>query len=365
MEPEATILKGCERKDRRMSIPAYWALPLQIVCDAVNQDATPEAARARIAASIARADRLLEASRRFMGHDIKLVVLPEYAFTGFPMGESTPLWRAKAAFDPTGAEYAALSAMAARQGVYLAVSAYETDALFPALYLQTSSLIAPDGTFAYRYRRLISLYGPSPLDIWERYLDAYGADAIFPVADTPLGRIAPIASEEVLYPEIVRAFGARGAQVFAHSTSEIALSAPTSPKNIAKAARAIENMAYVVSANTAGITGCPAPEASADGYSKIVDFHGRTLVEAAQGESMSAAGEIDLAALARWRRRPGLGNIRSRLPMALFAETYAGLEGAPRSALLDESGAVTTPAPDFYRARQTRAIEALDKAGLL
>jgi predicted amidohydrolase len=348
-----------------MSIPAYWAMPLQLVCDAVNQDATAEAARARIAAAIARTGVVLEAARRFMGHDIKLVVLPEYAFTGFPMGEDTPTWRAKAAFDPAGPEYAALADIAGREGVYLAVSAYETDAAFPDFYFQTSSLIAPDGTFAYRYRRLISLYGPSPLDIWDRYLDVHGADAIFPVADTPLGRIAPIASEEVLYPEIVRAFGAKGAQVFAHSTSEIALGAPVSPKNIAKAARAIENMAYIVSANTAGITGCPAPEASADGFSKIVDFHGRTLVEAAQGESMSAAGEIDLAALARWRRRPGLGNIRSRLPMALFAETYAGLEGAPRGALLDESGAVTTPTPDFYRARQARAIEALDKAGLL
>jgi deaminated glutathione amidase len=343
---------------------AFWALPLQMTCDSVNADQTASEARGRIMRSIARAHALIAGSIRFVGNDVKLVVLPEYVFTGFPMGEGTALWKAKAAFDLNGPEYAALAGLAGSLDVHLAVSAYENDPAFPDLYFQVCSLILPDGGFAYRYRRLISLYSPSPLDVWDRYLEVHGRAGLFPVADTALGKLAPIASEEVLYPEIVRAFAAQGAETFCHSTSEIA-SALASPKNIAKAARAIENMAYVVSANTAGIENCPVPLASSEGSSKVVNFHGQTLGEASLGESLSGAAEIDLEALRRWRRRPGLHNIRSRLPTELFAETYAGMTGAQRGFLLDENGAVKPPEPASYRARQTEMIEKLDKAGVI
>nr|WP_241095007.1 hypothetical protein [Marinicauda algicola] len=54
-------------------------------------------------------------------------------------------------------------------------------------------------------------------------------------------------------------------------------------KNIAKQARAIENLAYVVSANTAGMTGTPIPQNSADRGSKIVDPRGVILAERRAG----------------------------------------------------------------------------------
>ena len=40
--------------------------------------------------------------------------------------------------------------------------------------------------------------------------------------ETEIGRIAAIASEEILYPEIARALALRGAEVFIHSSSEAA-----------------------------------------------------------------------------------------------------------------------------------------------
>ena len=140
-------------------------------------------------------------------------------------------------------------------------------------------ILDDSGNQVLRYRRLISLYAPSPHDVWDRYLDAYGIEGVFPVADTPLGRLACIASEEILYPEVARALGMRGAEVLLHSTSEVG-SPELTPKDIAKRARAIENMAFVVSANTAGISGVDMPLGSADGMSKIVDDQGRVLAAA-------------------------------------------------------------------------------------
>jgi predicted amidohydrolase len=51
------------------------------------------------------------------------------------------------------------------------------------------------------------------------------------------------------------------------------------PKDVAKRARAIENLAYVVSANTAGMEAVPFLDETCDRLSKIIDFQGRVLVE--------------------------------------------------------------------------------------
>lgn len=68
-----------------MSTPdPYIALALQTTCDAVNADQTTEAARVRMAAAIARIRNQVIGSKRFIGQDVRLVVLPEYFLTGFP-----------------------------------------------------------------------------------------------------------------------------------------------------------------------------------------------------------------------------------------------------------------------------------------
>ncbi len=67
--------------------PAYRALALQTACHAVNGSVDVREARARIAANIARIGHQLRAAKGFIGPDVRLVVLPEYFATGFPMGE--------------------------------------------------------------------------------------------------------------------------------------------------------------------------------------------------------------------------------------------------------------------------------------
>jgi len=344
-------------------ILAYRALALQLTCHAINDCPDRAAARRRMRENIDRADRAIQGSKAFLGPDLKLVVLPEYLLTSYPLGDTIPGWLDKAGLEPKGAEYEALGRVAERNGVYLAGNAYEGDSHFPGLYFQTSFCIAPSGEVVLRYRRLISMFAPTPHDVWDRYLDIYGLDGVFPVARTAIGRLAAIASEEILYPEIARALALRGAELFLHSSSELG-SPLLTPKDIAKRARALENICYVVSANTAGIADVAMPFASADGMSKIVDYLGQVRAEAAYGESANAVAEIDLAALRRYRRRPGMGNMLSRQRLEVLAATYAGTV-YPANTMLDGAGGVVVPDRSHFVDTQRRVIERLAKAGVI
>lgn len=346
----------------------YSALALQLRTHCVNACPDRESARARMAENIARVRRAVAGSKAFIrqysGEDARLVVLPEYFLTGFPMGDTVPAWRDKAALDISGPEYEALAAIAADFDLYLAGNAYEVDPHFPELYFQCCFILGPDGGVVLRYRRMISLSGPTPYDVWDKYLDLYGLDGVFPVADTPIGRLAAIASEEILYPEIARCHAMRGAEVFIHPTSEAGLP-QDSIKETARRARALENLAYVVSANSAALLDNPVPAESTTGMSKVVDYHGLVLAEAMPGgETMVANATIDLAALRAARRRTGLINMLSRQPFQAYAESYAGAQFRAPNALL-QGEQVKVPQRDDFVAGQRADIERLAKAGLI
>ncbi len=313
---------------------SYTALALQIRCDAVNRFATRTEVRQQMQQTVQRVRTQIAASKAFIGADLRLIVLPEYFLTGFPMGESIMQWRDHACLAIDDPIYQELAEICTKHRVFLAGNAYETDPHFPELYFQTSFLLSDLGQQALRYRRLISMYAPTPHDVWSKYLAIYGIDAVFPVADTSIGRFAAIASEEILYPEIARAHALRGAEIFLHCTSEVG-SAQLTPKAIGKRARAYENMAYVISANSAGIAGTAIPEQSTDGMSAVIDYKGSLLAEAGFGESMVAFATIDLHALRNWRRRPGMANLLSRQRTELFAPVYAEHGIYPANTLID------------------------------
>jgi len=304
--------------------PAYRALALQARCRSVNAARDRAEARAWMKESIDRLRGQIASSVRFIGADCRLVVLPEYVLTGHPVGESFEVWADLAAIEPDGPEEEGLASIARDLKIFLAANAYESDPNFPEIYFQACLVFDPAGATVLRYRRMHSLLTPTPWDVWDRYLEVYGIDGTFPVAKTEIGNLACIASDEILFPELARCFAIRGAEVFCHSTSEAA-SPNITPKDIAKRARAMENMAYVVSANTGGIEGSPIPGDSTDGKSQIADFLGRVLVEAAPGESMTAFSEIDIGALRRERQRPGMGNLLSRARPAAFANAVGGI----------------------------------------
>ena len=347
----------------------YSAMAIQLTARSLEQLPDIAATRAAMLEHIAEIEAPVRSSaifvQQYSGKPVKLVVLPEYLFTSFPGRIGITEFAQRVGWASDGPEYQALGAVAERLGVFLAGNAYETDGAFPGLYFQTCFIIAPCGEVVLRYRRLISMFAPSPHDVWETYLDKYGLEGVFPIARTEIGNLAAIASEEILYPEIARALALRGAEIFCHSSSEAGSPIATN-KDIAKQARAFENLAYVVSANTAGISGTAMPLSSAEGNSQIVDWKGRVIAQSGDGETFTAFATMDLAALREARRTPAMTNYLARQRPALFAEAYA----APAEPFrgpdgMIEGGKATIPDRDYFRRAQEEVIERLIKAGVI
>lgn len=345
----------------------YAAVAMQLTARSLESCADDGAARAQMLSHIASLEGQIRTAAIFIeqysGRKVRLAVLPEYLFTSYPGRISISDFARRAAFAADGPEYAALGALAQKLGLFIAGNAYESDAHFPDFYFQTSFIVDPAGDVIVRYRRLLSMFAPSPHDVWDAYLDHYGIDAVFPVARTAIGNLACIASEEILYPEIARALAFRGAEVFAHSSSEIGSPLAT-PKDIAKRARAWENMAYVVSANTAGISGTAMPLASADGNSQVVGPSGKLLAQSLSGETYTAFAEIDVEHLRALRRVPAMTNSLARQRPSLFAGVYAAAVGQPGNTML-EGGAAKVPEREAFKRMQELAIERLAKAGVI
>lgn len=344
--------------------PAYRAIAYQMPCPAVNRLPDRASARARMSETLDGLQAKLRGAKGFIGPDVRLVVLPEYFLTGFPLGDPIPVWADKAALEIDGPEYERLGRIAQDLGIFLAGNAYEQDPHFPNSYFQTSFVVDDSGSVVLRYRRLISMFAPSPYDVLDLYLEHYGADALFPVADTAIGRLACIASEEILYPEIARIHALKGAEVLLHSSSEALYDGGKTQKDIAKQARAMENLCWLVSANSAGITDTDLPIHGTDGMSKIVDHRGHVVIAAGQGETATAEAEIDLAASRRYRRRPGMPNLLARQPIGLYAAAYAGAGIHPANTMVQD-GAFTIPERALFVERQKKVIAALAERGAI
>ncbi len=112
-------------------IDSFRALALQVTCHAVNQATDHQEARLLMQKTIDRLGQQIAASIAFIGFDCRLIVLPEYFLTGFPMGESLAVWAEKACLEMAGAEYEGLGKIAQKHSIFLAGNAYEIDPNFP------------------------------------------------------------------------------------------------------------------------------------------------------------------------------------------------------------------------------------------
>ncbi len=355
------------KKQTMTDIETYSAVAMQLAARSIEKTPDKVTARKQMMAMIGEVESKIRSAtvfiKQYAGSPVKLAVLPEYLLTSYPGRISIPDFADKAALEVGGPEYEALGAMAQRLGMFIAGNAYELDEDFPGLYFQACFIIAPSGEVVLRYRRLNSMFAPTPHDVWSRYLDIYGLDGVFPVAKTEIGNLAAIASEEILYPEIARALALRGAEIFAHSSSEIGSPLDT-PKDIGKRARAQENMAYVISANTAGIEETSLPLASADGNSMVVDYKGRVMSESNTGETFTAFADIDIGALRAARRKPAMTNFLARQRLELFTATYAGNSPQKADGLI-QNNEVQSPDREYFLRTQEQTIERMIKDGLI
>ena len=315
--------------------PEYTGVAMQVSVKGVNRCTDRASARARINENLRRIGEYTTTAAGFLkffyGVPVRLVALPEYAVTGFPMKESPAEWRDRACLEQNGPEYEELGRIAQKNDLFLSGNVYEIDPAFPELYFQTCFIIGPNGNVILRYRRLTSCFEPTPHDVWDKYLDVYGPESIFPVARTEIGNLAMMPCGEILWPETARCLTLRGAEVILHPTSDHGRTEFMAWES-AKRTRAAENMVYLVSANAGGIEGGP-PSGQNTGHSKIFDFQGRVLADTkSAGESTRAFAVIDVEMLRRARCTPGglFGvNRLARLRVEAYAPVYAAASFYP------------------------------------
>jgi hypothetical protein len=139
--------------------------------------------------------------------------------------------------------------------------------------------------------------------VYTEYIDKYGYEYLFPVADTPIGKLCTVICFDMNFGETHRAMVKRGAEIIIHPTSE--------PHNmrrrgwdIARHVRAFENTAYVLTAGHGGeFRGASSgfPGAMQRGYSKVVSYDGSLQCVADGPGSVPLVGSIDMKALRRAR----------------------------------------------------------------
>src|SRR5262249_45561850 len=130
-------------------------------------------------------------------------------------------------------------------------------------------------------------------------------EPLFPVVETPIGRIGCAICYDWLFPEAIRQLAANGAELLLRVSAYMDPWGATEPMNwwtIINRARAIENVAYVVAANQ-GASLRHYPPYSWPGGSQVVDFDGRLLAEASPGPGERiVVAAVDVSALRHERQ---------------------------------------------------------------
>jgi predicted amidohydrolase len=158
----------------------------------------------------------------------------------------------------------------------------EVDSRWTGVVFNTTCLIGPEGIL-YKYRK-VNTWIPYEVHASPHDLEGYD-EPLFPVADTPIGRIGCAICYDWLFPEAIRQLAANGAEVLVRVSAYMDPWGATEPMDwwtIVNRCRALENTAYVVAANQ-GASLKHYPPYSWPGGSQVIDFEGRILAQASPG----------------------------------------------------------------------------------
>ena len=238
---------------------------------------------------------------------VRLVVFPEFAHAA-PIYQSVSELLDKLAVEIPNDHTERLTEKARQHGIYVqSGSMLEVDARWPGHVFNTSCLIGPEGIL-YKYRK-VNTWIPYEVHTSPHDLDGYD-EPLFPVADTPIGRLGCAICYDWLFPEALRQLAANGAEVLIRVSAYMDPWGSTEPMNwwgVVNRCRALENTAYVVAANQ-GASLQHYPPYSWPGGSQLVDFDGRLLAEATPGPGERiVTAPIDISAL-RHERETRIGH---------------------------------------------------------
>lgn len=228
---------------------------------------------------------------------VKLVVFPEFAHAA-PVFETAKELIKKLAVEIPNEHTERLYQKAKEYNIYVQTGTMlEVDKKYPNALFNTTCLIAPEGIL-YKYRK-VNPWIPFEVHTSPHDIEGY-EEPLFPVADTPIGKLGTAICYDWLFPEVLRQLAANGAEVLIRVSAYMDPWNATAPMDwwtIINRARAIENTAYVVAANQAASLK-HYPPFSWSGGSQIVDYEGRLLADASAGPGERiVVAPIDVSAL--------------------------------------------------------------------
>lgn len=287
-------------------------------------------------------DNALYVVRPFaMSPGVKLVVFPEFFLTGAvsQLGSNSAHIADKIGITFPGPEADQLAKFAQDHNTYVAGGVFEYDPKWPDRFFNSAFIFDDNGNLIHLYRKIhcADVFGrlpdTTPGSVYTEYVDRYGYDHLFPVADTPLGKLCTVICFDMNFGETHRAMVKRGAEVIIHPTSE--------PHNIrrrgwdiARHVRAFENTAYLLTAGHGGEfrgEGLGFPGAMQRGYSKVVNFDGSLQCIVDGPGAVPLVGSLDMVSLRR-ARADLKNNLAAWDDPAVYAHQYAAERGIANDA---------------------------------
>jgi len=269
--------------------------------------------RANTERMLSMIDSAVEGSAPFL--PVRLVVFPEFAHSA-PVFQTVAELIEKLAIPIPNEHTDRLEQKAREHGIYIQTgSMLEADSKWPSHVFNTTCLIGPEGLL-YKYRK-VNTWIPYEVHTSPHDLEGYD-EPLFPVAETPIGRIGCAICYDWLFPEAIRQLAANGAEVLVRVSAYMDPWGATEPMDwwtVVNRCRALENIAYVVGANQ-GASLKMYPPYSWPGGSQVVDYDGRLLAQASPGPGERiVVAPIDITALRHERAtRRGhhmLGHLRT------------------------------------------------------
>ncbi|WP_247730343.1 nitrilase-related carbon-nitrogen hydrolase [Halovivax limisalsi] len=301
------------------------------------------------------------------GHGPKLIVFPESCLTNFPRNRTLEAYR-NVAVELPGFVTDIVGEKAREYDTHIVMATYEVDPDWPEQVFNTAFIVGPSGDLILKYRKLNDAQvglpiSANPGDFYEEYVDFYDGDpeALYPVVDTEIGKLACMTCADVRYAEVTRCLALQGAEIICHPTGEgREVQDYKESYNACKQVRAFENQVYLIASNTGQLLGGERPEFRFRGNSTIYGPQGETIsqVEGA-GESL-VTGTVELEAL----REERAGRIGWNVPATSRYRTYTSImeekEVWPTDAFADEP--IRSPAD--IREVQEEALENAYETGV-
>lgn len=236
------------------------------------------------------------------GHsNVRLVVCPEYAINppARPIPRQPDAQIAVAMTLPSKWTDL-LAAKAQERKIFLCANVLEVDPAWPGRYFNTSFILNPSGDVILRHWKnnhnaSHNCY-TTPADVYDRFVEMYGVENLFPVAKTEIGNLGAITCCECYFEELVRCTVMNGAEVICGPTASNLYTQDKHKIGMIQG-HCTSNKCYWVRANIGGFVDSVVPSENYVGDSVVISPGGDRLCQVNGNGEATVIAPVDINAL--------------------------------------------------------------------